>query len=161
INRDDQIRVVATSAVREASNRLAFIDRVFIATGIQVEPIDEAEVNRITYLGVAPFLHHERSLAESHAIVVEVGGGSTEVLVVRNENVISSHTYRLGSLRLRETLESYGAPTGKVRSIMQNQIERTVDEVVSQLPRDAPLALIALGGDVRYAASQLLSKWNA
>ena len=107
ISRDDQIRVVATSAVREALNRLAFIDRVYIATGIQVEPIDEAEVNRITYLGVAPFLHAERSLAEAHTVVVEVGGGSTEMLVVRNGDVIFSHTYRLGSLRLRQTLESY------------------------------------------------------
>ena len=109
ISRDDQIRVVATSAVREATNRLAFIDRVYIATGIQVEPIDEAEVNRITYLGVAPFLNAERSLANAHTIVVEVGGGSTEVLIVRNGDVIFSHTYRLGSLRLRQTLESYGA----------------------------------------------------
>ena len=161
ISREDQIRVVATSAVREALNRLAFIDRVYIATGIQVEPIDEAEVNRITYLGVAPFLDAERSLAEAHTVVVEVGGGSTEVLVVRNGDVIFSHTYRLGSLRLRQTLESFGAPAGKLRSIMQNQIQRTVDEVVAQLPDEMPRALIALGGDMRYAASQLLSKWNA
>ena len=117
ISREDQIRVVATSAVREALNRLAFIDRVYIATGIQVEPIDEAEVNRITYLGVAPFLNAERSLAEAHTVVVEVGGGSTELLVVRNGDVIFSHTYRLGSLRLRQTLESYGAPAGKLRAI--------------------------------------------
>ena len=37
-----QIRVVATSAVNEASNRLAFQDRVYIATGMEVEPIDES-----------------------------------------------------------------------------------------------------------------------
>ena len=161
ISREDQIRVVATTPCREALNRLAFIDRVYIATGIQVEPIDEAEVNRITYLGVAPFLDAERSLAEAHTVVVEVGGGSTEVLVVRNGDVIFSHTYRLGSLRLRQTLESFGAPAGKLRSIMQNQIQRTVDEVVAQLPDEMPRALIALGGDMRDAASQLLSKWNA
>ena len=76
---------------------------------------------------------------KAHTIVVEVGGGSTEVLVVRNGDVIFSHTYRLGSLRLRQTLESYGAPAGKVRSIMQNQIQRTVDEVVAPLPTDAVL----------------------
>ena len=44
---------------------------------------------------------------------------------------------------------------------MQNQIERTVEEVVAQLPDEMPRALIALGGDMRYAASQLLSTWNA
>ncbi len=50
------MRVVATSAVREAMNRLAFIDRVYIATGLEIEPLDEAEVNRITYMGIQPLL---------------------------------------------------------------------------------------------------------
>ncbi len=52
----EQMRVVATSAVREAMNRLAFLDRIFIATGMVVEPLDEAEVNRITYMGIQPLL---------------------------------------------------------------------------------------------------------
>ena len=50
------VRVVATTAVREAQNRLAFADRIYVATGLNVEPIDEAEVNRITYMGVIPHL---------------------------------------------------------------------------------------------------------
>ena len=57
------VRVVATSAVREARDRLAFIDRVYIATGLVVDPIDEAEVNRVTYLGVQPYLRNEPALA--------------------------------------------------------------------------------------------------
>src|SRR5687767_6295379 len=48
IERPEQVRVVATSAVREATNSLAFVDRIYIATGFQVEPLDEAEVIRLT-----------------------------------------------------------------------------------------------------------------
>ncbi len=55
------MRVVATSAVREAMNRLAFLDRIFIATGMVVEPLDEAEVNRITYMGIQPLLKADPS----------------------------------------------------------------------------------------------------
>src|SRR6187549_1634329 len=84
ITRPDQIRVVATSAVREASNRLAFIDRIFIATGLQVEPLDEAEVSRVTYLGIQPFLDSEPALKVGRTLVVEVGGGSTELLLMRS-----------------------------------------------------------------------------
>ena len=83
ISRPDQVRVVATSAVREASNRLAFIDRMYIATGLEVESLDEAEVNRITYMGIQPLLQSNPTLASVKTIVVEVGSGSTEVLVVR------------------------------------------------------------------------------
>ena len=50
ITSPDDVRVVATTAVREATNRLAFTDRIFVATGFNVDSIDEAEVNRITQL---------------------------------------------------------------------------------------------------------------
>jgi exopolyphosphatase/guanosine-5'-triphosphate,3'-diphosphate pyrophosphatase len=155
-----QIRVVATSAVREAANRLAFIDRVYIATGFQIDPIDEAEVIRITYLGVQPFLVSDPALAEARAVVTEVGGGSTELLLVKGGDVVYSHTYRLGSLRLRETLEALRAPTLKVRNIMETHIHRTVEEIADHVARDGTIELIAMGGDVRFAVRQLQPEWD-
>ena len=160
ISRPDQIRVVATSAVREAKNRLAFIDRIYIATGFQVEPIDEAEENRVTYLGILPHLQAEPALASARTLVVEVGGGSTETLVVGEGNVLHAHSYRLGSLRIRETLEAYQTPTGKVRDIMQRQIARAVYQIRENVPSGGTVEMIALGGDVRHAASQLVPDWN-
>lgn len=155
-----QVRLVATSAVREATNRLAFIDRIYIATGFQVEPLDEAEVIRITYLGVQPFLVTDPALAESRALVTEVGGGSTELLLVKGADVVYSHTYRLGSLRLRETLEALRAPTLKVRNIMETHIHRTVAEITDHVSREGPIELIAMGGDVRFAVRQLQPEWD-
>lgn len=155
-----QVRVVATSAVREASNRLAFVDRVYIATGFQVDPLDEAEVIRITFLGIQPFLLSDPALAESRALVAEVGGGSTELLLVKGTDVVYSHTYRLGSLRLRETLEALRAPTLKVRNIMETHIHRTVEQIAEQISRDGALELIAMGGDVRFAVRQLAPDWD-
>src|SRR5262245_49783218 len=154
------VRVVATSAVREAANRLAFVDRVYIATGFQVEPLDEAEVIRITFLGMQPFLLSDPALASGRALVTEVGGGSTELLVVKGGDVVYSHTYRLGSLRLRETLEALRAPTLKVRNIMETHIHRTVAEIAEHISRDGPLEMIAMGGDVRFAVRQLVPEWD-
>ena len=92
ITNPEHIRVVATSAVREARNRLAFIDRVYIATGMEVEPIDEAEVNRVTYLGVQPYLQDESFCATARTIVTEVGGGSTEIAAgPRWQRVVCRH----------------------------------------------------------------------
>lgn len=156
----DRIRVVATSAVREAENRLAFIDRIYIASGLLVEPIDEAEVNRITYMGIQPFFASQPALARGHTIITEVGGGSTELLLVHNGEVAYSHTCRLGSLRLRETLEGQRAPAARRRRIMENHIQRTLEQVRAPLPREGPVDMIAIGGDVRFAASQLLPDWR-
>lgn len=153
----DQIRVVATSAVREATNRLAFLDRIYIATGLHIEPLDEAEVNRLTYLGILPLLQAEPELAHSNTLVVEVGGGTTEVLAMRQANVAFSHTFRLGSLRLRETLAAFQAPTGKQRRIMETQIQKTVEAIREHVHVDGPIELVAMGGDIRFAAAQILS----
>ena len=160
ISNPDQLRVVATSAVREASNRLAFLDRIYIATGMEVEAIDEAEVSRVTYHGILPFLQEEPELDAARTVVIEVGGGSTELLIMKERNITFSHTYRLGSLRLRKMLEAFNAPTVKVQAMMQSQIERTVDEIRQHVPRDETVEMIALGGDVRFAVTQIEPDWN-
>ncbi|GAB4160471.1 MAG: Ppx/GppA phosphatase family protein [Planctomycetaceae bacterium] len=159
INRPERIRIVATSAVREASNRLAFLDRIYSATGLAVEPIDEAEVNRITYLSIQPLLTKEESTSSLPTIIVEVGGGSTEVLLVQGADVLYAHTYRLGSIRLKQMLGKYRAPQINLRRIMESQIERTIEELSQHIP-EGQVEMIALGGDVRCAAAQLLPDWS-
>ena len=161
ITRPEQVRVVATSAVREAENRLAFLDRIFIATGIEIEPTEEAEVNRITYLGIQPYLESDPSLRQGNVLVVEIGGGSTEVLMIRQGDVTFARTYRLGALRLRESLQTYRAPAHRVRNILATQIDRTVDQIMRDASHHSEnLELIAIGGDVRFAAAYLLPEWE-
>ena len=101
-----RLRVVATSAVREATNRLTFLDRVFAATGIEIEPIDEAETTRVTYLGVLPYLQEEPDLHSATVAVAEVGGGTTDVLAIRGGDVRFSQSYRVGALRMREAVRA-------------------------------------------------------
>ncbi len=156
----DRIRVVATSAVREARNRMSFIDRVYIATGFEIQPLDEAEVNRVTYLGVQRHLRADSVLASAKTMITEVGGGNTEVLLVQEGNVLLARTFRLGSLRLRKTLEAYRPPAGKVHQILRRQLKRNVDEISEQLSQMPPTKMIAMGGDIRFAAAQLLPNWR-
>lgn len=159
ITQPDQTRVVATSAVREAMNRLAFLDRIFSATGFVVEPIDEAEVNRITYLSTQPQLTDDSAMSDAPSVIMEVGGGNTELLIVDGSDVVFAHTFRLGSIRLREVLGQYQAPRVKLRGIMENHIERTIEEFIQHVP-EAGVQMIALGGDARFAATQLLPEWD-
>ena len=158
ITRPDQVRVVATSAVREANNRLEFLDRVYVATGLEIEPIDEAEVNRITYLGVQPLIENHPALGDAQSIVIEVGGGSTEILLVQAGDVIHSNSYQLGSQRLHKSLEP--APRAAVVEMMRSEVRRTMERVRDNVPWKAPVEVIALGGDIRFAARQLLPESN-
>lgn len=161
ITKPEQIRVIATSSVREAMNRLAFMDRIYIATGLAVEPLDEAEVNRITYMGIQPLLQADPKTSSKKSVIVEVGGGSSEVLVVQNGNVLFSHTYRLGSLRLQGTLDRSDATPAKRRAILESQILRVVAQILEHVPADGSLKMIAIGGDVRFVAKRLIEDWDS
>ncbi len=160
ISSPKDVRVVATSAVREASNRLAFTDRVFVATGFNVDPIDEAGVHRITYMGITPHLQSHPELADGKAVVVEVGGGSTELLIVRGGNVLHGETYRLGSLRLSKTLDTARASVPRRRAMLESHIRRTLVQIAEKVDGNAAIHLVALGGDMRFAAHRLLDGWD-
>ncbi len=157
---DADVRVVATSAVREATNRVAFTDRIFVATGLDVETIDDAEVNRITYMGIIPHLAAHEELAKGKSVVVEVGGGSTEVLIVRGGNVVYSGSFRLGSLRLLRMLESSRAGASRHRSLLDGHIRRAVIQIAENVHTDDSTHLITLGGDMRFVAKHLKSDWD-
>ncbi len=161
ITRADQVRVVATSAVREAINQLAFTDRIYMATGWTVEVLDESEVQRITYSSIRPWIENDPSLEEGRLIISEVGGGSTDLLVVDSGNVAYSHSYRLGALRLRQQLQTLRAPQTKFREIMEGEILRQLESVPEHIPSGGDkLQMVALGGDMRFVARELLGEWD-
>ena len=160
VDLENRVRAIATSAVREAENRLAFLDRIYIATGIHVAPLDAAEVNRITYMGIQPYLTKEPTLSEAKTLITEIGSGSTEVLFVQGDQVLSAHTHRLGSLRVQQNRESVDTSQTTLQRIMRNQIDQYVEQITNELPENETSQLIALGGDVRFAATQLISNWN-
>ncbi len=155
------IRAIATSAVQEAANRDQFLDRIFIATQIQVDCVEDIELSRLTYLAVRDLLAREGGAKARDALVVEVGGGSTEVLLMQGGHVTFSETYRLGALRMRETLESGRAPAEQQRRTLAQDIHRTVEQMRHSLPVQRIPTMIAISGDARLAAANLVPGWES
>lgn len=158
IDRPEDIRVVATSAVREALNRITFVDRVFVGTGLAVEPLDEAEIHRLTYRGVQPLLKAEPSWFKALSVVTEVGGGNTELLLLEEGNVAYSHAFRLGSLRLQQAMSSYQVPRNKIRRIMETEIVSQLEPITELVGSHRAVNMVAMGGDIRFAAAQILNR---
>ena len=156
-----QVRAVATSSVREAVNREMFVDRLYMATRINVEAIDEAEETRLTYLAVQGVLQSEPDLKRGDALVIEVGGGDTEFLLVQDGYVTYSNTFRLGTLRMRETLGTQHASAQRALSTLNKHIQLTADQIKRSVPVQKAAHLIALSGDARFAAAQLVPDWNS
>jgi len=155
---EQNLRVFATSAVREARNRDQFCDRIFMATSYSIQVLEESEASSFLYQAIRPLFLRNGPLKHENAIVVEVGAGSTEILVIGKGKLLYSHTYRLGSFRLRETLEHI--PPDRIFGAMELQIQRTVRLVGHNIASLASPILLALGSDVSFAASQLNKGWD-
>ena len=150
-----QIRAVATSAVREASNRDAFIDRIYVGTNIDVEIIDQAEETRLTYLSAEPILQKSKLSKTRPILVVEVGGGSTEVLLIYDKSLEFAHNYRFGSQRLQEMLARPHISGKQQRRLMETEIGRIVDQINHNVPMEDRPNLILLGGEARFLVTQM------
>ena len=70
-----------------------------------------------------------------------------------------AHSYRLGALRIRETLETYRTPSNRVRPVLDQHIRRTVDQLHRTVPIQKVDAMVAVSGDAQFAASLLSPSW--
>jgi exopolyphosphatase/guanosine-5'-triphosphate,3'-diphosphate pyrophosphatase len=159
VSEPSQILAVATSSVREAGNADNFRDRIYVATGINLRVIDEAEQNRLTFLAAQEVFAKKPDLALADVLFAEVGGGSTELFLLRQGRVGFSNSYQLGTLRMRETLETYLTPSDRVRRILGQHIGRTAETMKRDVPAVPSPVLVAMSGDAQFAASKISPKW--
>lgn len=96
----DSVRIVATSAVRDARNGPGFASAVRSSFGIEMEIISGDDEGRLSYSAVAR--DAGLGLGDSEIAVVDVGGGSTEVTLGSGSEVRSALSVPLGSVRLTE-----------------------------------------------------------
>lgn len=100
----EQIRAIATSAMREAANSDILVNRIASMTGIEVETISGSEEARLIQLAVA----HVVNLDGKRAISIDIGGGSVEVTISVGQNIISTESYNMGTVRLLQKLDGTG-----------------------------------------------------
>ena len=117
----DLVKVVATSAVREAANMDTFLDRVLMATGLEVSVINSSEESRLT---VAAVRHDvgKTQLSKRNSLVVEVGGGNTVINVLRKGQIAASQNLAIGSIRLQEVLSTSTESANRAAEMIRHQV---------------------------------------
>jgi len=128
----EEILAVATSATREAENQAEFLRLMKRSAHIDLRVISGREEARLTYLGVA----NSVDLGGKQAIFVDIGGGSTEVIVGDSAKYDFLDSLKLGAIRVTSTLLTPGAehPVSPVqyeavKEYIRNLSVRTVQRV--------------------------------
>ncbi len=91
------VHVIATSALRVARNRDIFIDRIRQESGFNIFVVDGVEENRLLYLAVRFVVKHDLPMFwRANSMILDIGGGSTEVMVLRRGQMVVAHSIKYG-----------------------------------------------------------------
>ncbi|MGO4881885.1 MAG: Ppx/GppA phosphatase family protein [Bryobacteraceae bacterium] len=122
------VRAVATSAVRDARNQAEFVERASLAIGAPVEIISGREESRLIHLGVAAsWPQPDRRL-----LIVDIGGGSAEIIASEHGKLRDSFSKPLGAVRLREIFLRHDPPLAGELHQMHEYIEEKLAGVAKR-----------------------------
>ncbi len=117
-------RAVATYATREAKNQKRFLREIERVSGIKVEVVDGIEEARLVFLG----MRYGLALDQASCVGMDIGGGSTELIFAKDDDIAFATSLRLGAVTLTEKYFS--------RGYSQDGLKKMTDHVISRL---APL----------------------
>jgi exopolyphosphatase/guanosine-5'-triphosphate,3'-diphosphate pyrophosphatase len=136
----EAVRTVATAAIREAANRDEVVAEISRAAGVPVEVLSEHDEGRLAFIGATKTLGHP---VEGDIAVVDVGGGSSEVVIGSvDEGVRSVHSFKIGSGSLADDHLSNDPPSPSELRAVRDRIADYFADVEFEQPDQA----VAVGG---------------
>lgn len=138
---DATVRAVATSAVREADNAAEFLTRARDEARLDIEVISGIEEARLIHLGALQAV----PVYDRRILLIDIGGGSTEVLIGERDDVLAARSFKLGAVRLTDRF----FPGGKVTPKAVRACRQYVRDVLTHFQRDVD----ALGFEIAVASS--------
>src|SRR6266513_1216087 len=123
-----QVRVVATSALRDANNGTAFVHWVHAAIGWHVDVVSGVEEGRLIHLGVTA-----NSRIGGRLLLIDLGDGSCELIVSHKGQIEQVYSLPLGAVRLTDQFLQHDPPTETELEQMRSHISEEVGRVRREL----------------------------
>ena len=136
-------RAVATSAVREAKNKDEVVRRAREEAGLELEVVSGREEARLICLGV---LHGKP--ADAKSLVIDIGGGSTEVAYAVGERPKDLWSVAIGAVRLTEIFDASGKVSAKKLELMRGYADEAFREVLPPRRKELPRTALGSSGTI-------------
>jgi exopolyphosphatase/guanosine-5'-triphosphate,3'-diphosphate pyrophosphatase len=158
---DEDVHVIATSALRAARNRDVFVDRLRLETGFRLNIVEGIEENRLMYLAVRFALKNDLpQFWRVNSMIIEVGGGSTELMLLRRGKMVAAHSLRLGTILIdRQYRLALGSIRSKERYLNEN-VRNTSEFLSIEMDLAYIRTLVVAGSDARNVAAQIGKELN-
>ena len=145
----DSVRVVATSAMRDARNSQAFIEWVRSATGWRVEIISGVEEARLIHLGLVS----SPRVDKFPTLMMDLGGGSCELTISQGGRIRDAVSLPLGAVRLTKEFLRHDPPRKGELTRLRGFITREVNKVVGRITAAKIRKVIATSGTAAALAA--------
>ena len=145
----DSVRIVATSAMRDARNSPAFLEWVRSTTGWKAEIISGLEEARLIHLGLVSNLR----LSVSPVLMVDLGGGSCELTISSKGHIRETVSLPLGAVRLTNEFLRHDPPRKSELRRLRAFVEREVGRIAGRSFWARPKAVIATSGTAASLAA--------
>jgi exopolyphosphatase / guanosine-5'-triphosphate,3'-diphosphate pyrophosphatase len=140
----DRMRAVATSAVREARNRSQFIARISRETGVDVEVISGREEAHLIYRAA----QHALGLEGGPHLLVDLGGGSVELVLVKDRRPLWMKSAKLGAARMSERFLLEDPPSSAQYKKLESHFEEEIGEQLRAARRAGVIHAIGTSGTI-------------
>lgn len=141
-------RAVATSACREAKNKQEFVNQIFEKTKIRVEVIDGKTEAELIFKAV----QGEVNLNGKNLILIDIGGGSVEVTHCKNNILISSQSFPLGTVRLLDELRRKKMNESQLKIILGDHLSPLHNFIEKNIAHEKFDFAIGTGGNIECMA---------
>ena len=145
----DSVRVVATSALRDARNSRAFLEWVRSATGWSVEIISGVEEARLIHLGLTSTLR----VRSSPVLMIDLGGGSCELTISKKGHIQETVSLPLGAVRLTNDFLHHDPPRKSELRQLRSLIDREIRRSAERISHAKPHIIIATSGTAEALAA--------
>jgi exopolyphosphatase/guanosine-5'-triphosphate,3'-diphosphate pyrophosphatase len=137
-----RIRAVATSAVREAKNGGEFIQRIYDEIGIRVRVIPGREEARLIHLGV----DQVEDLSGPPSLIVDIGGGSVEIVLAEKNRPPELHSLKLGVARVSERFFTHDPPRSKEVARLEKYLHAELEPALATAAKRRVKRVIGTSG---------------
>jgi len=138
----NRTKAVATSAVREAANGGDFIARVENEVGLRLRVIPGREEARLIYLGV----RHAIDLRDGTSVIVDIGGGSVELVLVEDGKPAALESFKLGVARLTEQYLKGDPPSAASLARLNAHFDEELHPVLQRFARHPVRRVVGTSG---------------
>jgi exopolyphosphatase/guanosine-5'-triphosphate,3'-diphosphate pyrophosphatase len=152
----DQVRAVATSAIRSAKNGKEFIQKARLETDIVPEIINGDQEAELIYRGVRKAVP-----MNDNSLIIDIGGGSVEFIICNNEQIFWKKSYPLGAARLIEQFHHSDPISKNDRELLYNYFDSTLIDLKQELTFYKPSVLIGSAGAFETFAAMAKPAFNS